>query len=383
MAKNLQVRYTIQGGSLPNGLTLNPDTGLISGTVGFDALGVGPAWTGPAAGSLGSYNENDTLTKATFSTTSSKGPVIYSITTGFLPWGVTFSPTTGVLQGTIAPLKLRVAEQASTSDGPTWNTSFGKLVQVDEVAPVNLTLSATPLSSRTLKSYSIVAGFLPFGIKLNAVTGVISGTTAILKNPGPFVDVPKLPLPVWNNDNTTTLTTINEGDSASITLSATPTAGRSMSRYLVVGGFLPFGFKLNPTTGVVSGTAAEIRIPDTFVPDATKAIQILDAVGGGAGDVLDGGNIVTVSKGGNVYNGLNCTISSPTNNFAGNIWCISKGALPFGLKISNNGVISGTVVNNARVRSGVYSFTVMVIQKKTESPGQWFTASRNYTITVN
>jgi hypothetical protein len=104
-------------GSLPSGLSLNPSTGLISGTpISFGnttvslratnaagnsttrALAISIANAFPAITSATSVNGTQGVA-FTYQTTASDSPTGYSVVGG-LPAGLTFNPTTGVLSGT-------------------------------------------------------------------------------------------------------------------------------------------------------------------------------------------------------------------------------------------------------------------------------------------
>lgn len=383
--KVLKIRYTIQSGNLPNGMALNPDTGVISGAPGWDALGLGPTWTGPAAGSVGAYDEGATITSVQFATTSNKGPVVYSLASDQqrLPWGLSFNPQTGILSGTLAPLKQRVKEQGSTSDGPAWSTSFGKVAGYDEMATASVQLTAVPIGSRTMKAYQVVDGALPWGLKLNAQTGVISGVVAPLKNPGPFVDVPKLPVPVWTNNQN--LATIDEYQSFTATLIATPGTGRSMNRYIITKGALPFGLKLNQNNGVISGTTAEmVALSDNYI-DPTLANTLVSTVTlspGGAVELPNGGTLGSYAKGSTV------SATFTTNNTAGSnlttqSYFIASGTLPRGLTLSKTGVIQGTIKNDLLTKSGTYTFSIGVSTRRSDYPMRLnISTPITYTITV-
>lgn len=398
MAKDLKIRYTLQSGSLPNGLRLDPDTGQIIGNVGFDALGEGPVWVTPS-GSLGTFAERAAFTKVTFQATTTKSPVVFNIVNGYIPWGLTFNPTTGELQGTIADLKLRINEAANTLDGPTWNTAFGRLANYDEGSTGSISLSVTPPSGRTIKTYSLVDSFLPFGLKLNPSTGVISGTVATLRNPGPYVDVPKLPVPVWNTPEGSLGVFEEYRTIATITPSVTPAAGRTILRYQIREGFLPFGLKMNLATGAITGTTAELRIADTpYIntannPVVNDQIQITDVYGvvdnTKTFTALNGDTLGTFTKG-TAIDRRRIRMTPGTGagtDTSGRLvrGYIKSGFLPFGLQLSQAGNavdISGTVLNNVRTRTGVYTFTIGFydindpMYRRNE-------VTRTYTITVN
>ena len=394
MSKILKIRYTLESGSLPPGMKLNPDTGAITGATGFDALGLGPTWTGPSAGSLGSYDEGDTLATVTLSATSDNAPVMFSMATDQdrLPWGVQLNPMTGEISGTIAPLKLRTKEEASTSDGPTWVTPFGRLAGYDEGSSASIQLTATPLGSRTLRSFQVVDGYLPWGLKLDPITGTISGTTSRLKVPGPYVDVPKLPLPVWNTNQN--LGEFREFDSVNLTLVATPDAGRSMTRYGIVSGALPWGLRLNQATGAITGSLVEIRKRNepVFIDPANPPV-IKDTIQYQPQDqavqnlsVTDGGNIVTLTKGAQV---ASLKIFSSQFDDTPTRTMFVTGYLPLGLRTQTitrsatetNLDITGTVSNAAFSQTGVFTFTVTAVSFP-DANYMVKTTVRTYTITV-
>jgi large repetitive protein len=381
MAKVLSIRYTVVDGALPNGLALNPETGAITGSPDYSALNQGPVWQ-TASGSLGTYNENDAFTPVTFSTTTTHSPVVFSLSTSNdkLPWGLVLNPTTGTISGTVAPLKQRVKEAGVTFDGPTWNTQFGKLANFDEGQVSAINLSATPLGSRTIKAYSVVEGDLPFGLVLNLKTGVISGTVGRLKNPGPFVDVPKLPVPVWNQA-AGNIATIHETESLTMSIGATPDSSRSMSKYIIREGNLPLGLKLNINTGAITGTAAFLPYKEAAYYDSTMDPVFSDTVtiGGSPSTVVDQGSLGSYSKGASVSIALSAT---PASGRTIKNYSITNGALPLGLKLNaTTGVISGTILNSAFVALKTYNFTVAVVDKD----GSFFlqnNKSRTYKIVV-
>jgi hypothetical protein len=240
-------------------------------------------------------------------------------------------------------------------------------------------LSATPLGSRTIARYTVVEGALPWGLKLNPATGVITGSVARLKNPGAYVDVPKLPVPVWSTASA--LGTLNEYETANFTLAATPDTGRSMAKYIIREGALPWGLKLNSVTGAITGTAADIlkRNEPVYYDSANNPVfSDTVVINGSNTTVTNNGSIGSYTKGTAVSATFSATpVSGRTVK---NYWM--TGELPWGLKFNpTTGVVSGTIVNNARVVSKTYTFNIFVTDK--DAPSYLVnSSSRTFTITV-
>jgi hypothetical protein len=198
--------WSVSGGSLPAGITLNSSTGLLSGTpttagtLSFtikvtDADGqsateatsltivAGPALSFPAppAGEINSAY-SDTLT-----VTGGTGPYAWSVSGGSLPAGISLNSSTGVLSGTpsavgTSSFTVKVTDANSQSAtkatsltivaGPALSFPAPPSGQIGSAYSDTLTVSGG-LSPYT---WSVSAGSLPAGITLNSSTGVLSGT---------------------------------------------------------------------------------------------------------------------------------------------------------------------------------------------------------------
>lgn len=206
-------------GILPAGLTLNPATGVISGTptaattTGFTiqvndknnktanktlaiksypALGIGitritDAYVGTA------YNQ-------TLTATGGKVPYVWSITNGALPAGLTFNTTTGIIGGkpTVAGTS-NISFQVSDANGVKASQALTATVYtIPAISTIKLadTYVGTAYSQTLAVSggkspytWSITAGALPAGLSLNSSTGIIVGTPTAALNSGFTVQV--------------------------------------------------------------------------------------------------------------------------------------------------------------------------------------------------
>jgi large repetitive protein len=383
MARDLTIKYTLQSGSLPDGLSIDAFSGKVIGSVTSRAVGLGPVWSNSPATNIGPYDVGDSI-NLTLSAPSADGSVKFALSSDrdFLPWGITLDTATGNISGTIAPLKL-TQNADSSADGPIWNTEFGKLLGADEDATVNISVSATPRAGRTIRSYAIAPSSegLPWGLVLNHQTGAITGSIAPLKSPGTFVEIPKLPTPVWNTPSGS-IAIKNEGETVNATFQATPAAGRSMAKYIITSGSIPWGLYLHSTTGVLSGTLADNMVnPDVapyIDPSLDPVISDTVSIQGSNQTVIANGSLGSYAKGSVLSITFSSTFSSGRSL---NSYYISDGDLPFGLVLNGaTGVLSGTI-SLTRAVSKTYTFSLSV-RDKNGAFNMINTASRTYSITV-
>ena len=355
------VHYKIIDGDLPIGMSLNETTGEFNGVPTSENIGLGPSFTGPSSTDIGAFDEGDEV---------SFGPITVDVAEGLtvsmgltnagngMPWGIALDPDTGMITGTLAELLEVQKIQSNQTEGPIWSTQFGKLGAFDEGDTVEIQLVAAPRDDKTLKSFALSGGGLPWGIVLDSETGLISGTIADLKAPGLTTEVPALPLPTWN-DPLGTIGVVNEFQDFTYTLSATPASDRQMVKYIIREGGTPWGLSLDETTGVISGTVAELRHygePDYY--EGGKDPQISSTVSVQGTDTVVGnlGSLGTYTKG----DTLNIQFAfTPYAGRTVNRSCIVQGVLPWGLSM-DDGIITG-VVDSVQAVAGQYTITLKVI----------------------
>ena len=205
---------TFSAANLPNGLTINATTGVISGTLaagsagtytvtvsatdGFNTGSATFTWTvvnpnapvvTPPANQTN--NEGDVVSGVTVTATGGDGnPLTFSATN--LPAGLTINSATGEISGTLTGQSAgNYTVDVSATDGTNTGTASFTWTVADITTPV-----VTPPADQTNNEGDVVTGVpvtatdadgdtltfsamnLPNGLTINATTGVISGTLA-------------------------------------------------------------------------------------------------------------------------------------------------------------------------------------------------------------
>ncbi len=385
--------WSITGGSLPAGLTLNTSTGVVSGyptTSGTSTFtlvlsdGVAPVVT---------QSESVTITSApsitsaalpggevgvTYSTTATatggSGSYTWSITGGSLPAGLTLNTSTGVVSG------------SPTTSG----TSTFTLVLSDGVAPVvtqseSVTIATAPsITSAALPggevgahysvpatatggsgsyTWSITGGSLPAGLTLNTSTGVVSGYPTTSGTSTFTLVLSDGVAPVVTQSESVTITSAPSITSAALpggevgvtySTTATATGGSGSYTWSITGGSLPAGLTLNTSTGVVSGSPTTsgtstftLVLSDGVAPVVTQSESVTIATAPSiTSAALPGGEV-----------GAHYSVPATATGGSGSYtWSITGGSLPAGLTLNTStGVVSGYPTT-----SGTSTFTLVL-----------------------
>jgi hypothetical protein len=404
-----------ESGALPNGISFNATTGVLSGTA--------------AAGTVGSYTitftahngagpdavQNFTLTvnqpaaitsannmtftvgtAGTFTFTATGFPAPTFTETGALPGGVTLVSATGVLSGTPTAGSggsYVITVTAHNGAGADSTQSFTLTVnQAAAITSANstafvvgtagtFTVKATGFPAATLSE----AGALPTGVSFNAATGVLSGTPAagtagsyaitFTAHNGIGADaVQNFTLsvnlaPAITSANSTTFTV---GTAGAFAVTATGFPAPTFSET----GALPAGVTLNGTTGALSGTPAAgtggtypiaITATNGVSPNATQNFT-LTVNQAPAVTSTNSATFVVGTAGGFTVTGTGFPRPALSET----------GALPGGVTFVDNGngtaALSGTPTAGT---AGAYPITI------TASNGIGSNAVQNFTLTVN
>ena len=376
--------WTLAAGTLPGGLSLDPASGVVSGTptTPGTAAGIrlkvgdadGRSATSPpfdiaisstlaVAGSPASAATVGATYSATFTASGGFGTKTFALAAGTLPAGLTLS-TAGVLSGTPAAAGTATGLVVSATDASGTTTSSasfsidvrtglalaGSLTATASVG-VNYSASVAATGGRTPYVWSTASGTLPAGLSLDTGSGVVSGTPT---TPGTATGIR---LKVADADGRTAASPAFDIAVASTLSIAVPGlearvgsafAGRFQSRggygvptFSIAAGAMPPGLTLS-TAGVVSGTPTAsgtsnglvVRVTDASgtTSDVQWNLTIRPAL------VVAGGLTGQATVGVSYSSSLSAAGGRPPY-----AWSVAAGAVPAGLSLDTvAGTVSGT-----------------------------------------
>ncbi len=400
---------------LPAGLSINPSTGLISGTVALGDAASGP-YSVIVTAEDGTYSSNQSFTwtvttpitlTAPLTQTNYEGNTVslslsasdsggtLAFAASGLPEGLSLSPGSGIIAGTIA---VGAAQQGpfyvtiTAGDGTygasqvfTWNVNSPVALNVpsdqsnNEDDTVSLATGASDVSLGANTLFYGASG-LPGGLSINSSTGAITGTVAtgdaavgsynvvLMASDGTYSNQQAF---AWSIGNALTLNLPNDqsnnpGDSVSLALTASD--AHSGTTLTWSASQLPPGLSIGASSGVISGTPS---IGGDFTPTITVSDGTISTAV--SFDWLINNSITITDPGSQSFNAgdavslpLQATDSSPgTLTF-------SISGLPAGLSLgSSSGLISGTLASTLTLGSYLSTLSVSDGSNTDQLPIDW------------
>jgi hypothetical protein len=289
---------TYSATDLPDGLSINSTSGLISGTLTSTADADGPyAVTVTATDGTASASQSfdwDVAQRATLDAvadmTNLPGDAVTvqlsasDAATGSITWtygatrllsGLSLNTSTGLISGTItaAPSSTPYAVTVTASDGTvTASQTFNWTVLPVTMLPPGDQASVGGAAVNLAVPYSLAAGYtatfsaagLPAGLSLNSTTGVVTGSLSagdtdksyLVTVTGSAAGMSSSQTFTWRVGSVVVTApadqTNNEGNTVSLAVSAADISGTLT--YSASG--LPAGLTINSSSGVISGTIA-------------------------------------------------------------------------------------------------------------------------------
>lgn len=384
-----EVTFSIGSGSLPAGLQLNTQTGVITGQSSqaglfeFRIRAINQSGSVLSASSAITIRQTPTFSASTPSNKLNKGVSFvfdfeangyplptFSVASGLLPTGLALNVVSGRLSGTpttggIYNFTIRAGNSLGNVDATRTVsvTAAPRAVEVNllqEILAGALYSDSIEFESFPPPNYSIAEGNLPNGLSLNAATGAISGTPslgglfnfrikviggdteAITGNYALTVNQP----PVKSDGTIVEKTLVGK-----VFNDALLSGGYPLPTYSLSGSSLPVGLKLNATTGILTGTPTMTGVfnftVDAINPFGTLSIPLTLAVQSEPkfirGELPEKLNV-----------GEDVSTKFVVTGFPTPVLKLSSGSLPDGLTLDpTSGAISGTATNG-----GKFSFVI-------------------------
>jgi len=381
------ITYSVYSGSLPSSISLNTSTGAITGTTAASGsysfmIRATNSWGYVEKSFSGTIYEIPAWTDSTIANmiygqaysdavaASGYPAVIYSISTGALPSGITLNSSTGAIAGTSttagsysftvkAENAVSNVTQLFTDDlyvTPSWTDNILAAFTYNTAYSDQVVATGTP-------TYIISSGTLPTGLSLNSSTGAVTGTPTYYGAYSFTIQAANETgsvtqsfsgainrTPSWT-DNTLATPIYNTAYSDSVVAIGYPTP-----TYSVTTGTLPTGLSLNSSSGAVTGTTTATGSHSFTITASNTEGSISQAF---SFDINLAPTWNDETLGTPTYNTAYSDGVSSNAAYPAVTYSISAGSLPSGFSInSSTGAITGTYTTPVNDSSFSYTFTV-------------------------
>ncbi len=308
--------WSISSGALPNGMSINGTTGVISGTT----AAIGPnnftlqvtdsavpprTATQPVGLSVNAALVITPVTlpdavlgvsfNASLAVTGGVAPFTWSVSNGSLAAGLSLSSTTGVISGTpgLAGMDSFTVQVTDHSSPPQMATlavslkinsalSITTAVLPDAIAGVTYVGTLVAIGGTGPFTWSVSAGALPNGLILNGATGLITGTVGSAGTTSFTVQAADSSHPQQTKTLSTSIRTNTPLSILPMTLpdaivgllydtTVTSSGGVGPVTWSISAGSLPTGVSINASAGVISGTPAGAAGSSSITVQATDS----------------------------------------------------------------------------------------------------------------
>ena len=396
--------FTITGGALPTGITISPSTGALSGTPALASGGASYTFTltvtdassqtqsRPFVGTVAANSAAAIAIVSTvisgmtvgavssgLSTSGGISPLVFGLTGGSLPPGLSLNTSTGSITGTIpvsaANLSYAAAISVTDAANSTASRTFSGTVSAGSSALVLNSTTVSPFIAGIPYSYPLVAtngvtpyvfslsaGSLPAGLSLNTTSGVISGAPAVATANQAYGFTVTVTDAASQTKFQTFVGTVATSSAANLQITTTsiaaPTAaspyvagisisgGTSPYVFTISSGTLPAGLSINTNTGVISGTPTHAT-KDTsfhFVGTVTDASNLTASVPYSGTISTYAPTLYPTSFAGGAPGALYSVTLATLGGQSPFTYAITSGTLPSGLSLNTStGLISGTI----------------------------------------
>jgi len=345
--------WSLMTGSLPSSLTLQPSSGVISGTPTVQGSATFTAAVQDSSPTKQTQSQSLTIAigaplpltitttaltnatpntnySATLRATGGVGALTWTLASGILPTGLSLG-SSGVISGdpTVSGTSTFTVQATDSSTAPGGPASTQAQLSLTVVTVISITTASLPAGSEGITylaqidasggtppyTWSLTTGSLPFGLTMQPSSGVISGTptsqgsatfTAVVQDSSPTKQTQSqslaiaigIPGPLVITTYSLLDGTLNMPYNARVAA----TGGTPPYIWSIATGALPASVSLNPSTGAISGTPAAtgtanfaVMVTDSSSAPETQTQELSMAVDNPAEACTSSGNNAALS----------------------------------------------------------------------------------------